>query len=346
LRDWFGGVGEAGRAGRTDLAYDMNLTLTESQRTSCTRAQAIGREHAADPDAAAVIRDAARGSILAPGLDPLTAVLACEAMAEESPAAAFAYALHVSVLLGLGTDDPLAPVAARDDFVAALALSSEEIPAVVNGQVQGRATWVGPLTDHGVAVIGAWGGEALAAYALRLDAPGVRIEPMPTAALNGFICGHVICVGVAVVELGSTTPFMAAARLLLAAAGLGMGRRALREALTAARGHTGRGAGGEQTVQGLLADAATEIDAARLLTWKAASAPVLSLADTSMAKLVATEATGRAVLRATQVVGVESFRRGHILERLSQDVRALELFAGRTEALREAVAGVVLRTRR
>jgi alkylation response protein AidB-like acyl-CoA dehydrogenase len=124
----------------------------------------------------------------------------------------------------------------------------------------------------------------------------------------------------------------------LSAAGLGMGRRALHEALVAAHGHTGHGAGGEQTVQGLLADAATELDAAMLLTWKAAAAAELSLAEASMAKLAATEATQRAVARATQVVGADSFRRGHVVERLAQDVRTLELFAGRTEALREAVA--------
>jgi alkylation response protein AidB-like acyl-CoA dehydrogenase len=47
-------------------------------------------------------------------------------------------------------------------------------------------------------------------------------------------------------------------------------------------------------------------------------------------------------VRATQVVGVDSFRRGHVIERLTQDVRAIELFAGRTEALREAVADEVL----
>jgi hypothetical protein len=37
-------------------------------------------------------------------------------------------------------------------------------------------------------------------------------------------------------------------------------------------------------------------------------------------------------------VGADSFRAGHVVERLAQEVRALELFAGRTEALREAVA--------
>jgi alkylation response protein AidB-like acyl-CoA dehydrogenase len=142
--------------------------------------------------------------------------------------------------------------------------------------------------------------------------------------------------------LGATLPFMTRVRVLLAATGLGMGRRALREALHASHGHRGRGAGGEQTVQGLLADAATELDAATMLTWKAAAAAGLSLAEASMAKLAVTEATQRAVARATQVVGVDSFRRGHVVERLAQDVRALELFAGRTEALREAVAAEIL----
>jgi len=68
----------------------------------------------------------------------------------------------------------------------------------------------------------------------------------------------------------------------------------------------------------------------------------LSLAEASMAKLASTDATQRAVARATQVVGADSFRSGHIVEQLAQDVRALELFAGRTEALREAVAAETL----
>ena len=129
---------------------------------------------------------------------------------------------------------------------------------------------------------------------------------------------------------------------LLAAAGLGMGRRALEEALHAAHGHRGRGAGGEQTVQGLLADAATELDAAMMLIWTAASSPDPTLSSASMAKLAVTDATQRAVARATQVIGADSFRHGHIIEQLAQDVRALELFAGRTEALREAVADEIL----
>jgi alkylation response protein AidB-like acyl-CoA dehydrogenase len=142
--------------------------------------------------------------------------------------------------------------------------------------------------------------------------------------------------------IGSPKPVMARVRVLLAAAGIGMGRRAAREALKAAMAYGRTGAGGEQTVQGLLADAATELDAAMLLVQQAALRSPMSLAQASMAKLAASEAAQRAVARATQIVGAESFREGHILEQLTQDVRALELFAGRTEALREAVADEVL----
>jgi alkylation response protein AidB-like acyl-CoA dehydrogenase len=208
---------------------------------------------------------------------------------------------------------------------------------------------VGPMTDRGVAVVGIrravsqqQGEQASgAAVVVGLEEPGLSVQPERTAALRGFVTGHLALADVPFQEIGSPIPIMARVRILLAAAGLGMGRRALREALQAARSQKHRGAGGEQTVQGLLADAATELDAAMVLTFKAASS-TLSLADASMAKLAATEATQRAVARATQVIGADSFRRGHVIERLAQDVRALELFAGRTEALREAVAEAIL----
>ena len=148
--------------------------------------------------------------------------------------------------------------------------------------------------------------------------------------------GHLVLTDAPYEAAGATLPIMARARTLIAAVGLGVARRAVRESLRSAGG-TSQGAGGEQTTQGLIADAATDLDAAMMLTWKAAASP-LSLGVASMAKLAATVAAQRAVERATQVIGAESFRNGHIIERLTQDVRALELFAGRTEALREAVA--------
>lgn len=319
----------------------MEFNLSEVQQSFKTRAESLGTELHDGATAADVVMGAARVGLIDPRADLLSAALAVEGLAYESSAAAIAFALHSGVVLGLGADERFSGLV-RGETVGAIALSTDDMPVETDGRLTGRASLVGPLTNSGLAIVGARAGESLIACAVSLDAPATSVEEMTTAALRGFTCGHVTFLGASCVPLGATLPFMAAVRVLLAGAGLGMGRRALHEALEASHGYRGRGAGGEQTVQGLLADAATELDAAMVLVWKAASAAAPSLADASMAKLAATEATQRAVARATQVVGVDSFRRGHVIERLAQDVRALELFAGRTEALREAVADAIL----
>jgi alkylation response protein AidB-like acyl-CoA dehydrogenase len=315
----------------------MDFNLSPPQLESQERAQTFARALTPDTPATDIVAGAVRARLVDARGDLLSSVVAVEAVAWESAGAAVALAMHVGVSMGLGETDASAQLS-RGAVVGAIALSSDEVPVVEQGSLSGRASWVTPLTAHGLVIVGVRDGESLTAAAVRLDAAGVTQEPVATAGLSGLVCGHVRFERTPLTPAGATQPFMARARVLLAAAGLGMGRRALHEALTVARGHRDRGAGGEQTVQGLLADAATELDAARMLTWKAAAAAEMSLADASMAKLLATEATQRAVARATQVVGAESFRAGHIVERLAQDVRALELFAGRTEALREAVA--------
>lgn len=315
----------------------MDFNLSEAQLASQSKAHELGKSLASDASASDAIRAALAAGLIATRGDLLAAAVAIEALAFEWSSAGVSLALHTGVTAGLDGDSRFSGLV-RGELVGAIALSSDDVPVEQGGRLSGRASWVTPLTPLGVAVIGMRSGDGLSAAAVMLNAPGVIQEPVDTAALAGLVCGHVRLDGAPFTSVGATMPFMSRVRILLSAAGLGMGRRALHEALVAARGKTGHGAGGEQTVQGLLADAATELDAAMLLTWKAAASSTLSLADASMAKLAATEATQRAVARATQVVGADSFRRGHIIERLAQDVRTLELFAGRTEALREAVA--------
>lgn len=316
----------------------MDFNLSERHRSWQSEGRNLGLTLAAEPPPDVVVRGAAALGLSDAAGDLLAAVVAVEALAAESASAGIALALHLGVVAGLAGDRRFGAVA-RGDTVGAIALSSDNVPVEADGRLSGRAAWAAPLTPTGAAVVGMRrADDTLMAAAVDLGAPGVTLEPVATAALSGLVCGHLRFDGTPCVVLGATTPFMARVRILLAAAGLGMGSRALREAVDAARGRTGHGAGGEQTVQGLLADAATELDAARLLTWKAASAAAPALGEASMAKLAVTEATQRAVARATQVVGADTFQRGHVIERLAQDVRALELFAGRTEALREAVA--------
>lgn len=318
----------------------MDFDLGEVQLSWRDKAAALGREVARDAAAATVVQGAARFGLLDPAIDLLTLTVAIEALAEASPAAAVILALHSGTALAVAGRERFSGLF-RGEAVAAVGLSSDEVPVERHGRLSGRAPWVAPITDRGMAVVGPRGDTERVAYGVSLDAPGVTVTPVATAALGGLACGHVSFTDAACEAIGATLPIMGRIRILMAAAGLGMGRRALREALGTAKAAR-TAAAGEQTVQGLLADAATELDAARLMTWKAADAAPVSLADASFAKLMATGAAQRAVERATQVVGVDSFQRGHIIERLAQDVRALELFAGRTEALRAAVAEELL----
>jgi alkylation response protein AidB-like acyl-CoA dehydrogenase len=319
----------------------MDFEFTDVQRAWRDKAHAFGGELADGATAADVVMGAARVGIIDPRADLLAAALAVEALAGQSAAAGMTLALHTTTLKARLSQSALVDALARGETVGALVLSSEDVPTIEEGRLRGRASWVGPITERGVAVVGARHEGQILACGVALDDRHVHVTEVKTSALRGFIWAYLAFTDAPCLRAGETTSIMARARTLIAAVALGIGKRALRESLAVV--HREHGAGGEQTLQGLLADTATELEAARMLTWKAAArGDDVSLADASQAKLAATSAAQAAVIRATQVVGVDSFRRGHVVERLTQDVRAIELFAGRTEALREAVADAEL----
>jgi len=313
----------------------VDFSLTPHQEQRHQQGRALGHDLTGAWTAAEAIGKARAIGFLAPDPDGVGDVLLLEAAAAEAAAPAVALALHTAVVRAWTTGR-------TGDRVAAVALTSEPVPTIEGERLHGRAAWLAPVAPGGVAVVGARRGAVLTACLVALDAPGVSLHVVEPSGLSGLPCAHVDLDGAAFEDMEAPQPVMAVARLFLAAVGLGIARRALREALRSATHYGRTGPGGEQTLHGLIADVATELDAAMVVAWDAALQRPVRLAQASMAKLLATEAAQRAVLRATQVVGVASFEHGHVLERLSHDVRALELFAGRTEALREAVADQVL----
>jgi acyl-CoA dehydrogenase len=94
----------------------------------------------------------------------------------------------------------------------------------------------------------------------------------------------------------------------------------------------------------VVADAATEAEAARMLTLNAAQQLNDAKADAfaAMAKLAATRAAQQAVDAALRIAGVEAVTRGTLLERLTRDVRALSLVMGTEEDLRATAAQALL----
>ena len=95
----------------------------------------------------------------------------------------------------------------------------------------------------------------------------------------------------------------------------------------------------------MLADSATELDAARMLTLKAADArdrQERNSAEASMAKLYASESAHRAADRAMQILASAGYRRGSLVERLFRDVRATEIYQGTSEVQRMVIAEEIL----
>ncbi|WP_034271978.1 acyl-CoA dehydrogenase family protein [Haloechinothrix halophila] len=102
-----------------------------------------------------------------------------------------------------------------------------------------------------------------------------------------------------------------------------------------------------QGVSHQLADIATQVEAARLLVYHAATAYDAGSADvaktSAMAKLFATETAQRAVDVAIQVHGARALEHGHPLEHLYRDVRAPRIYEGASEIQREIIARVLFR---
>jgi butyryl-CoA dehydrogenase len=139
-------------------------------------------------------------------------------------------------------------------------------------------------------------------------------------------------------------------RVAIAAQALGVGDAALEAALDHARARQafGKPIGRYQAVQWMLADMATELDAARLLTLKAAARrdrqPRISL-EAAMAKLQASEAAHRAADKALQILASAGYRRGSDVERYFRDARAAEIYSGTSEVQRMVIAEQVLGVR-
>ncbi|HEV2915848.1 MAG TPA: acyl-CoA dehydrogenase [Pyrinomonadaceae bacterium] len=138
-------------------------------------------------------------------------------------------------------------------------------------------------------------------------------------------------------------------RASVGAASCGMARRALDEAILYASGRKqfGRLLAEHQLIQEKLADMVTELDAARLLVYRAAHLKDTSAGrvtrEASEAKLYATEAAGRIIDSALQIHGGSGLVRGHTVERLYRDVRALRIYEGTSEIQRLVIAGQLLK---
>jgi butyryl-CoA dehydrogenase len=104
-----------------------------------------------------------------------------------------------------------------------------------------------------------------------------------------------------------------------------------------------------QAIQFMLADMATELDAARMLTHKAAALKPFQASiaqEAAQAKLAASIAAHKAADTAMQILASAGYRRGSKVERLFRDARATEIYQGTSETQRMVIADHILHLRR
>ncbi|GGS89406.1 acyl-CoA dehydrogenase [Planobispora rosea] len=144
----------------------------------------------------------------------------------------------------------------------------------------------------------------------------------------------------------TTRPSVAAMAVGIARAGFEYARDYARE-----REQFGRKIGENQAIAFLLADMATRVDVARLMTWRAAwmarNGRSFNQAEGSMCKLVAGETAVWVTEQAIQILGGAGYTREHPVERFHRDAKIYTIFEGTSEIQRliigRAVTGLPVR---
>lgn len=240
-------------------------------------------------------------------------------------------------------------------------VANMELAAVRDGDrylLNGEKTWI---SNGGIADLycvfartgEAPGAKGISAFIVAADTPGLSIAerletvaPHPLARLSFDDCavpasamigepGRGFAIAMSVLDVF---------RPSVAAAALGFARRATDEAVSRATSRQLFGAplAELQMVQGHIADMAVDIDAAALLIYRAAwlkdsGAPRISR-EAAMAKLFATDRAQEVIDKAVQIHGGDGVRKGHIVESLYREIRALRIYEGASDVQKVIIA--------
>jgi len=254
------------------------------------------------------------------------------------------------------------PRVAKGEALAAFALSEPDAGsdvaamqcsalATADGyRLNGLKTWI---SNGGIAdfyVVFARTGEApgargISAFIVDADSPGLEIaeridvvapHPLATLHFNNVLVPHAKRIGAAGEGFKVAMATLDVFRTSVAAASLGFARRALDESIVWAKQRKmfGGTLADFQITQSKLAQMATLLDAATLLTYRAAwlrDQGQRITQEAAMAKMTATENAQQIIDMAVQMHGGMGVKKGCIVESLYREIRALRIYEGATE---------------
>ncbi len=257
------------------------------------------------------------------------------------------------------------PRVASAESLAALALSesdagsdlkavSTEITATSDGLVlNGSKSFISNGGSAAFYVVFAKEGSGFSMVLVPAETAGVSVTPTPQI-IAPHVLGEIHFEDVALPadarlgEPGQGLDLVLATlgvfRVSVAGAAVGLAQAALEEAVrhTRTRIQFGRPLARLGPVAQMLADCWTEIEQARLLTYRAGSLakidPGANLHHSSMAKLAASEMASRVVDRCVQMMGRFGLIRNSKIERLYRQARPMRIYEGASEVLRLGIA--------
>jgi acyl-CoA dehydrogenase len=335
------------------------------------------RQRLADSGLCAVTVDAAYGGRFEK-VDSLAVTVVREALAFESAHLDSIFAMQGigSFPLSTGASEAVRkewlPKIASLEAVGALALTEPDVGSDLravsttvterDGElvVNGHKSFITNAGDASFYSVLCREGDAHSLVLVPADAPGVSITH-PHQIIAPHVLGDVIFEDVRVPldhRLGepgkgfrSMLATLATFRVSVAGAAVGVAQAALEEAIghATSRHQFGKPLAELGPVPSKLAESWIDIEMARAMTYRAAAAsardPLSALHLSSMAKVGATEATGRVVDRAVQVMGRFGLVRGSKIERLYREARPMRIYEGSTEVILDSLAKKLVKDR-
>jgi butyryl-CoA dehydrogenase len=316
------------------------------------------------------------------GMDSLSYVIVVEEISRVSASLGLCVTVHNSVavypILAFGTEEQKQrwiPPLARGEKIGAFCLTEPnagsdaagiEATARLEGDhytVNANKLWVtnggvadiclvflrtNPDAGHkGISVIAAERGTPGFIVGELEDMCGMRANPVCSIRLNdcrvpaGNLIGREgmgLRIGLAGLDTG---------RIGIAAQALGIAQAALEEAVKYAkeRHQFGVPLASHQSIQNMIADMAVQVDAARLMVYRAAllrdqNRPFTQ--EAAMAKLFASEAAGVVTDLAVQIHGGYGYSKSYPVERYYRDARVTRIYEGTSEIHRMVIARAVL----
>jgi acyl-CoA dehydrogenase len=315
--------------------------------------------------------------------DYLSLALALEELSRVSPTVCLIVSVHNSLfsnsILKFGTAEQkqkYLPRAARGEILGGFSLTepgagsdatSLKTKAVRTGQeyiLNGTKAWVTSGSEADAVIVfgqteSGSGSPKLSAFLVEKDFPGFKVTKIePKMGLHSSPTAEVVledCRVPAANLLGEegrgahiALQGLDGSRIGIAAQSVGLSQQALELGVRYAnqREAFGKKIAEFQAIQFMISDMATLVEAARLLTYRAADCYDLGLPyakEAAMAKLFASEAANKAAYLALQIHGGYGYSKEYAIERLYRDARVLSIYEGTSEIQRLVIARKLLK---